>query len=931
MKNNNLKLICAFVLTLLISFFALTSYENISSVEASRITYNNVSRTRCVHSWQAATCSTPRRCKKCGTTRGSALGHNNQYSYYAMGDKHLITVYCSRCGRWLNTSAPHSFGGYKTTKNPTCTSYGTKTRYCSKCGYSETIRTTMLDHSWSSWHYNTTQHWKTCNYNCGTESSRGNHYDNNHDGYCDACNYLMAIPGQATISGAVAVKEGEGAGFSITLQRGTEPITYQWYYNTSNSTSNGVPISGATTTSYSIPSTDRSMNGRYYYCGMTNKAGTHYSPTALLTVYYPFTLGSQPQSYNLKKGESATFSVSIGTRGNPNSYTYQWYLASSPTAAGSKINGATGSSYTVTPTKNIHEEYYYCEVSNGQYSVISNRAKLVADVTLPEISMGTYENNRIINNKVTVEIPFTVTDTGEGYTENGSNFTASDVVVKVGGAVPSGLNKTLTYKGSTSTNTHQYLLTLSNINGNGLLSIEVPANSFEDNFHNKNEARTFPTQITIDNIAPEVSFDFVTSGLNGKYANAEDTIIIRLIVTEAVGMDTNLFTADDVIVRVGGTDANSDIVKNLTYIEKNGHQYIYQLSITNVKGDGSLMLTIPSDSFVDFANNPNDSTDLSIKTNGENVIIDNTKPVINGLITSLGDYNSGRNYPSSIDSKHENWAKEDIYVQINATDNHEIDYYEKSINGTNYTKMVSHQEVITESINTFMYYRVVDMAGNISDPISREIKLDKITPDKPVMLLTEQREGGFPYVFDPNVATTKSIYVKPDLSTVVDKGAVQSGIAVPRTETYFTITRYEDIEKTTMIGTPITYAYNEGQLLRNSGYYEIVMVMTDIAGNRVESDLYQVYIEKRAENTIRINNLNDIGSGISEVTIRIYKADESGNQTTEEAIDAIVVKDPYIEIIKNVRLGDGKFFVEVTLVDKVGNSTLLKSTIVNKL
>jgi len=856
--------------------------------------------------------------------------HSNQYNYVsAGGGKHYIYVNCTKCGASYSSRGNCSYGSWKTTRHPTCTSYGKKTRSCGLCGSSESMNIAKLDHDWSGWKKSKTEHWKECN-NCGTEKSRDDHYDDNIDGYCDACNYLMAIPGAANISGGVAVKEGEGASFSITLLRGTPPITYQWYYNTSNSTSNGVEISGATGTSVSIASTTRAMNGRYYYCAMTNKAGTHYSPTALLTVYYPFTIGSQPKDANLKKGESATFSVTIGTKGNPDSYTYQWYVAASETATGSKLNGATKSSYTVTPTKNIHEEWYYCVISNGQYTATSERAKLVADVTSPEITMGTFDDNRIINNTVTVKIPFTVTDTGEGYTEGGSNFTASDIIVKVGGIVPSGLNKTLTFLSETN-GSYQYELTLSNINGNGNLALEIPADSIKDNFQNGNLAKNFSTRLTIDNIAPVINFESITSGLNGVYANAEDTLIIRLSVTEAVGMNTALFTEEDIMVLVGGVTSNTDIEKDLTYLEKDGNKYMYQLVLTNVKGEGGLSLRIPSNSFVDYANNPNIAADLDITTKGSQIIIDNTKPVINSLVTTLGSYNNtARDYPTSIATKHQNWAKEDIYSQINATDNREIDYYMKSTNGTNYSKMSSHQEVISDSIETIMYYQVVDMAGNISDPISKEIKLDKVTPDKPVMLLTEQREGGAPYVFDPDKATTKSIYVKPDPATVVDKGPVQSGIAVARTETYYTITRYREIGDTTSIS-ETTYDYNQGILLRNSGYYEIRMYMVDIAGNSIESDLFKAYIDKRAENTIRIKNINDIGSGISKVTIRIYASNVDGSESSEEAIDPIVINNPYKEIVQNVRLGDGIFYVKVTLEDKVGNSKLLTATIENKL
>ena len=107
--------------------------------------------------------------------------------------------------------------------------------------------------------------------------------------------------------------------------------------------------------------------------------------------------------------------------------------------------------------------------------------------------------------------------------------------------------------------------------------------------------------------------------------------------------------------------------------------------------------------------------------------------------------------------------------------------------------------------------------------------------------------------------------------------------------------------------------------------------MTDVAGNQVIGEVYKVYINKKAENTIRISKINDIGSGIKKATIQVFKSDEAGNQMSEEAIEAIIIENPYKEIIRNVRLGEGTYYVEVTLEDNVGLTSVLKSTIVNEL
>ena len=841
------------------------------------------------------------------------------------GGVYVHKLNCNVCNKYTIDSENCTFTS-TVIKNSTCTELGTRRYTCQVCAQTYDENIAMISHVWSDWQTNKNEHWKICNYGCGTENSRGAHVDSNpRDAYCDTCNYLMYIIPVATISNNVQVKEGETATFVASVSEGSQPLSYQWYYKQSANGAGNI-LTGETSSSITITTT-KEMNGRYYYCVVSNPGGSDTTDSALLTVYYTFTIGTQPRSVSLKKDETATFSVAVGEAGNPNTYTYQWYVANSATGAGSKITGATSSSYSVTPTKNITGEYYYCIISNGQYNVTSDRAKLVADITLPEVNIGSFNENITINNTATLNIPFTVTDTGEGYTENNTNFTATDIIVKVDGAPISGVSKSMAYNGA-SGNVYNYTLTISNITGDGNLSFEIPAGSVEDNLGNKNLGKTFDTNVTVDNTAPKITLDSLVSGVNDKYANDEDTIVIKVIITEAEGMNSNEFTAEDIIINVGGDeDTNADV--KVAYDKLEGDDYYYTVTIENVTGNGELSIEVPADSVKDIADNSNEETKIIVtNNNGEAIIIDNIVPDISSLVAKLESYTSSREYPTSLDPRHNNWAKENIYVQINATDDQEIGYYSKSTNGTNFTELSSNQEVISQSINTTVKYRVYDKAGNYSE-ISKEIKLDKITPAKPTISMFEQRLNGAEYVFDSDEPTNKSVYVIPDISTIIDAGEVKSGIELDKTYTYYTLHRYKDLDKNVSVGTEETYAYDEHVVLKDTGYYEIQMTMTDIAGNEIKSDVFKVYINKGAENTIRITNINDLGSGISQAVIRVYICDEAGNKTSEEAIPQIVVDDPYKEIVKNVKLSAGTYYIEVTLFDYVGNTKVLTKTITN--
>lgn len=79
---------------------------------------------------------------------------------------------------------------------------------------------------------------------------------------------------------------GEGGTLDLTVEAsGTPAPTYQWYSNTTNNTAEATPIDGATTASYSVPTTAQGTT--YYYCVATNSQGSATSTIAEVTVTGP--------------------------------------------------------------------------------------------------------------------------------------------------------------------------------------------------------------------------------------------------------------------------------------------------------------------------------------------------------------------------------------------------------------------------------------------------------------------------------------------------------------------------------------------------------------------------------------------------------------------------------------------------------------------
>jgi hypothetical protein len=162
---------------------------------------------------------------------------------------------------------------------------------------------------------------------------------------------------------SITKNSGSTATFSVTATGGKPAIyTYQWQLSTNygGSYSN---ISNAKASSFTTSPTTAAMNRYRYRCVVSNEAGSTTSNSAKLTVRYEMVLNSSyPQNVTVNNAETASFTVSISTAGNPAEYTYQWYKNDNV------ISGATAESYT-TPTL-----YYVSDNGNKYKCVVTHTA-----------------------------------------------------------------------------------------------------------------------------------------------------------------------------------------------------------------------------------------------------------------------------------------------------------------------------------------------------------------------------------------------------------------------------------------------------------------------------------------------------------------------------------------------------------------------------
>ena len=127
------------------------------------------------------------------------------------------------------------------------------------------------------------------------------------------------------------------------------------------------------------------------------------------------------------KGQTVTLKAEL-TQEMPNfDYKYQWYEASSKTSAGTKINGATESTY-VPNTSSDTVKYYYCVVSgeyNGTRSVSSNVVTVQSNNYKVNINNCTISSSSVQNYTGNAITPAVTVSYGGKNLVNGTDYTLS--------------------------------------------------------------------------------------------------------------------------------------------------------------------------------------------------------------------------------------------------------------------------------------------------------------------------------------------------------------------------------------------------------------------------------------------------------------------------------------------------------------------------
>ena len=222
----------------------------------------------------------------------------------------------------------------------------------------------------------------------------------------------IKVYGQPTITAlptttSYCINATAGALTPTITNGGYGTLTYQWYSNTTASTTGATPIPNETNATFTPLTSTAGI--KYYYVVVTNGGPTSASncntATSNITevkVFATPTITTDPVSATYCAGATpVALTVPGATNGGYGSIAYQWYSnTSASTSGGTLIGSATTASFTPTITT-AGTTYYYVNVSNGGTngaSACNNLNSGIATITvhpLPVITSATFASESL--------------------------------------------------------------------------------------------------------------------------------------------------------------------------------------------------------------------------------------------------------------------------------------------------------------------------------------------------------------------------------------------------------------------------------------------------------------------------------------------------------------------------------------------------------
>ena len=233
----------------------------------------------------------------------------------------------------------------------------------------------------------------------------------------------LAVISSQPIQSQILCSGGTLTPLTVLSTGNPSPPMYQWYSNTSNSTTGGALIIGANSSSYT-PSNSL-IGTTYYYCIINFSGGCAplTSQVSGVTINDDPTIAIQPlTSQTVCSGNSIPVPLSASSAGGLGTASYQWYTSTGGVT--SPIPGAISASYT-PPVISIPGTFnFFIGISltgNGCDVATSNLSELIV-ISGPSVSPINSLN--LCNTYTTTEVLFsgTIPGTTFGWTNNNTSI-----------------------------------------------------------------------------------------------------------------------------------------------------------------------------------------------------------------------------------------------------------------------------------------------------------------------------------------------------------------------------------------------------------------------------------------------------------------------------------------------------------------------------
>lgn len=202
--------------------------------------------------------------------------------------------------------------------------------------------------------------------------------------YEDAGGGCTAPTITAQPTGATYTQNDVATAMSITAS-GTS-VTYQWYSNTSNSTSGASPISGATSSSYTPPTS--TVGTKYYYCVASSSTCTTISNIVSVVVNAPrytvsFSTGTgNPTQANIQEASGGS-GITLPSGPTPACSSDGWNFAgwgyeSCDDESTEPTLYIAGNKYYPSSNETLYAVYVKGKTASTNYKLISDAAQIVS-------------------------------------------------------------------------------------------------------------------------------------------------------------------------------------------------------------------------------------------------------------------------------------------------------------------------------------------------------------------------------------------------------------------------------------------------------------------------------------------------------------------------------------------------------------------------